>query len=259
MEMNLHGKVALITGGGRGLGRVIALTFAKAGADLVLISRSQEALEFVAAEAEKLGRKVLFQAGHATEEETVKKLVNNAIDKFGKIDVLVNNVGIAGPIAPITDISLAGWEETIAINLTSYFLFCKYVIPIMKKQQSGSIINISSLAGLKGHINRTPYCASKWAILGMNRAIAMEVGPDNIRSNVVCPGAVAGERFTGILHQRAKDHGVTFDEMVKITSKDTPLRRLIDPEEIAATVLFLASDAASGISGEEILVSGGRR
>lgn len=257
--MDLKGKVAIITGGGKGLGRVISLKFAQAGADLVLISRSKTELENVAAEAKKLGRKALVHVGDASLENVVRETVAAAVNHFGQVDILVNNAGIAGPIAPVDEIPLEGWDQALAVNLTSYFLFCKYVIPVMKKQGNGSVINISSLLGLRGFPERTSYCATKWGVIGMSRALAYEVGQHNIRVNVICPGAVEGERITAVIETRAAERGVSFAEMLDLTTRDTPLRRLVDPAEVAAAAVFLASDAASGISGEEILVSGGRR
>lgn len=258
--MNLQGKVALITGGGKGIGRVISQRLARAGADLVLVARTLEPLEEVAEEVRLLGRRAVVYAGDASNEEVAEEAVKKAIAELGKIDILVNNTGIEGPNAYLQDISLADWNESMAVNLNSAFLFCKKVIPYMKQNGSGSIINISSLAGTKGIKCRSPYCASKWAMIGMTRALAEELGPDNLRANIICPGAVRGERIERVMQKRAKDYGVSYEEIVKKTTLDnTPLGRFVDPGEIAATVLFLASDESSGITGEEIIVSGGRR
>lgn len=257
--MELNGKVALITGGGKGIGKAISRHFVNAGADLIIFARTREPLNDMAREAAALERKVLVAQGDGSVENDVKDAVKQGLDTFGKIDILVNNTGIEGPNAHITDISLKDWEQTMAVNLSSAFLFCKYVIPSMVQRESGCIINISSLAGTKGIIARSPYCASKWGIIGMSRAVAEEVGPDGIRVNVICPGAVAGERFDRVVKKRAHDYGVSFEEMIETTTKATPLRRYVTENEIAKTALFLASDAASGITGEEIVVSGGRR
>lgn len=258
--MDLRGKVAIVTGGGKGIGRVISRRFAQAGVNLVLVARTREPLLEMAEEAGQLGCKAIVISGDASHEDIAESAVEQAITAFGKIDILVNNTGIEGPNAYISDITLEDWNESMAVNLNSAFLFCKKVIPFMKKQQKGSIINISSLAGTKGIKCRSPYCASKWAIIGMTRAIAEESGPDNIRANIVCPGAVKGERMDRVLHKRAVDYGVSYEEIVRKTTIDnTPLQRFVEQEEIASTVLFLASDESSGITGEEIIVSGGRR
>jgi NAD(P)-dependent dehydrogenase (short-subunit alcohol dehydrogenase family) len=257
--MNLVGKVAIITGGGKGIGGVTSRRFLQAGADLVIVARTPEPLQAVAADGDKLGRKVIVCQGDASQEAVADQVVTAALREFGKIDILVNNTGIEGPNATLAEVSLEEWRHTFAVNLDSAFLFSKKVIPAMRKQRSGSIINIASLAGTKGIVCRSPYCASKWAMIGMSRAMAAELGPDNVRVNVIVPGGIAGERFERVLHKRAKDYGVTYEEMVAMTCKETPLRRLVTEDEIASMALYLASDEASGITGEEIMVTGGRR
>jgi len=257
--MDLQGKIALITGGGKGLGREISKCLAQKGANLVLVARDKDPLETIAEEVNLFGCKALVCPGDISQEIVVEKSVQKALDTFGKIDVLVNNTGIMGPNAPIKDINLKDWEQTISVNLTASYLYIKNVIPIMTKLKSGSIINISSLSGVKGVINRSPYCASKWAMIGMSKAVAQEVGPYNIRVNVVCPGAVEGERINQVINKRAEDNNVSYEEMIEKTIKDTPLRKMISPGEVASVVAFLASDHSSGITGEEIVVSAGRR
>ncbi|MGI6038237.1 MAG: SDR family NAD(P)-dependent oxidoreductase [Limnochordia bacterium] len=257
--MVLKDKVAIITGGGKGIGRAISRKFLDQGADLVLVARTQEAMEEVAREGAALGRQVLVVVGDASQEEVARRAVERAVAAFGKIDILVNNTGIEGPSAPITEIDLEEWDHGIKVNLNSAFLFCKHVIPIMKKAGQGCVINISSLSGTRGLRGRSNYCASKWGMIGLARAVAEEVGPDNIRVNTVCPGAVAGPRIDRVMEKRAKEFGLSVEEMVAKTLQDTPLRRMVTEEEIAEVACFLASDAASGITGEEIIVSGGRR
>lgn len=257
--MNLSGKVAIITGGGKGIGGVISRRFLKAGADIAIVARTLEPLELIAAEGKQLQRKVLVCQGDASSEEVAANVVRQAVETFGKIDILVNNTGIEGPNATVADVSLDEWRHTFAVNLDSAFLFCKKVVPVMKKQQAGSIVNIASLAATKGIICRSPYCASKWALLGLSRTLAAEVGPDNIRVNVIIPGMVAGERADRVIRKRAKDFGVSFEEMFDITCREAPLRRLVTQDEIASMALYLASDESGGITGEEIMVSCGRR
>jgi len=257
--MDLEGKVALITGGGKGLGREISKCLAQKGANLVLVARDKDLLEILAEEVKLFGGKALVCPGDISQEIVVEKSVQKALESFGKIDILVNNAGIMGPNDPIKDIILKDWERTMSVNLTSSFLYIKNVIPIMAKLKRGSIINISSLSGVKGVVNRSPYCASKWAMIGMSKAVAQEVGPYNIRVNVVCPGAVEGERINQVINKRAKDHNISYEEMIEKTIEDTPLRRMVSPGEVASVVAFLASDNSSGITGEEIVVSAGRR
>jgi NAD(P)-dependent dehydrogenase (short-subunit alcohol dehydrogenase family) len=257
--VNLAGKVAIITGGGKGIGGVISRRFLKAGADVVVVARTLEPLEAIAEEGRLLDRKVVICQGDASREDVAEDAVRSAVAAFGKIDILVNNTGIEGPNAQVVDVALEDWHHTFAVNLDSAFLFCKKVVPVMKQQQSGSIINLASLAGTKGIICRSPYCASKWAMIGLSRTLACEVGPENIRVNIIVPGMVAGERANKVIRKRAKDFGVTYEEMLDITCREAPLRRLVTQEEIASMAVYLASDEASGITGEEIMVSGGRR
>src|SRR5690554_3127167 len=175
--MNLNNKVALITGGGHGIGGAIARCFARAGADLILVARNRGPLEETAKEAESLGRKVLVITGDVSQESIVRDVVSRGLSKFGSIDILVNNAGIEGKIALITDITREEWDQALSVNLTSAFLFCKYVMPVMKKKKFGSIINISSIAGTKGFERRSPYCTSKWGMIGLSRVAAEEADP----------------------------------------------------------------------------------
>lgn len=257
--MELQNKVALITGGGKGIGRAVALRFGRAGADLVLTARTREPMEEVAAELAELGRTVLVVPGDAADEACAIEAVGAALARFGRLDILVNNVGIAGATAPVTEISREDWDRALAVNLTSAFLFCKHALPPMIERRSGCVVMISSLSGTRGQKNRTPYCATKWGMIGLARAVAEEAGPYNIRVNTICPGAVAGERFDAVLRRRAADNGCTVEEMLEKTLADTPLRRMVTEEEVAAAALFLAGDGAAGITGAEIIVSGGRR
>ena len=230
-----------------------------AGVDLVIAARTLQPMELVAEEGKRLGRRVLIFQGDVSQADVADRVVTGSLKEFGKLDILVNNTGIEGPNAPVTDVSLEDWRHTFAVNLDSAFLFCKKVVPIMKKQQSGSIINLASLAGTKGIICRSPYCASKWAMIGLSRTLACEVGSDNVRVNVIIPGMIAGERADNVIRKRAKDFGVTNEEMREILCQEAPLCRLVTQEEVASMAVYLASDEASGITGEEIMVSCGRR
>ena len=257
--MELADRVALVTGAGHGIGAAISRSLATSGADIVLVGRSIAPLDETARQLRSLGRRTLVVTGDVSIERTAVEALEGVMREFGRLDILVNNAGIEGPIADLCDITLEDWESCIAVNLRSVFLFCKHAIPAMKRGGAGSIVNISSLLGLKGLKRRTAYCSSKWAMRGLSRALADELGPDNIRVNTVCPGAVEGGRIERVLRERAHDHSMSYDEMRASIEAATPLRRLIAPDEIAEVVRFLCTDAASGITGEEVLVSGGRR
>src|ERR1700754_1047167 len=186
--MRLDGKVAVITGGGHGIGRAIALRFAAAGAGLVVSGTSQEALEQTASDLQARGCRATHVIADVADETAVEHLIARTLADFGRIDILVNNAGIAGPTAPITEVTREAWDQTMAINLTGAFLCAKYALPHMIEQQSGRIINITSIAGLQAYALRSPYCASKWAMIGFTQTLAEEVGRYNITANAIAPG-----------------------------------------------------------------------
>jgi NAD(P)-dependent dehydrogenase (short-subunit alcohol dehydrogenase family) len=163
--MKLDGKVAIITGGGRGIGRVIALRYAAEGASVVISGTSKEAVEQTARDIQESGARALAVIADVSDEEAVKQLIARTYETFGRIDILVNNAGVAGPTAPIVQVTREEWEQTMAINMTGAFLCAKYALPQMIEQQSGRIINITSIAGLRAYALRSPYCASKWAMI----------------------------------------------------------------------------------------------
>jgi NAD(P)-dependent dehydrogenase (short-subunit alcohol dehydrogenase family) len=255
--MELHDKIAVITGGGRGIGRAIALAYAREGADLVLASRSKEALEETRAMVEDLGRKALVVPTDIRQEESVRNLAEQALGQFGRIDILVNNSGIAGPTTPLWNISLADWEETFAVNVTGAYLCCRAFLPGMIEQRSGSIIMIASMTGKRPLYGRTPYSGTKLALVGIARTLAWEVGPYGIRVNVISPGAVEGERIKRVVRNQAAAQGISEDEALRHFTGNSPLGRLVPPGDIAAAAVFLASDRAASVTGEDLNVSAG--
>ncbi len=255
--MELENKIAVITGGGRGIGRAIALAYAKEGADLVLASRSQEALEETRTMVEELGRQALVVSTDIRREDSVRNLAEQALHHFGRVDVLVNNSGIAGPTTPLWDINLADWEETFAVNVTGAYLCCRAFLPGMIERHSGNIIMISSMTGKRPLYGRTPYAASKMALVGIARTLAWEVGKYGIRVNVISPGAVEGERIKQVVRNQAAAQGISEEEALKQFTSSSPLGRLVPPGNIAASAIFLASDKAASITGEDINVSAG--
>lgn len=253
----LKDKIAVITGGGRGIGRVIALAFAREGADLVLAARSAEPLEETRAEVAALGRKALVIPTDIRQEASVQSLAQQALAHFGHIDILVNNSGITGPTAPLWEVSLAGWEETLAVNTTGAFLCCRAFLPSMIERRSGSIIFISSMTGKRPLYGRTPYAASKLALVGLARTLAWEVGPYRIRVNVISPGGVEGERVERVIRSQAAVEGISLEESRRRFTASSPLGRLVPPVDIANAAVFLASDMAASITGEDLNVSAG--
>lgn len=240
--MKLQDQVAIITGGGRGLGRAIALTFAREGAKVVIASRTAAEVEHVALELRSLKKETLPIVADVAQEEQVHHLVQETLRSFGKIDILINNAAIRGPIAPLHEISFADWEKTIRINLSSAYLCIKEVLPIMIKRKKGKIINIATT--LTPRPNLTPYMVSKAALIHLTKQLSREYKEFNIQINAIHPGVMdtrlqeeirkAGTRAIGTdMFERLKEEGM-----------------LKPPDEPAKLVLFLASKAADGITGE---------
>ena len=253
----LKDKIVVVTGGGRGLGRVIALACAREGADLVLASRSVEALQETRTEVESLGREALVVPTDIRHEDSVRNLAEQALTRFGHIDILVNNTGITGPTAPLWEITPVEWEETFAVNVTGAYLCCRAFLPSMIERRSGSILFISSMTGKRPLFGRTPYAAGKIALVGLARTLAWETGPYGIRVNVVSPGPIEGERVERVIRNQAQAEGISEDEARRRFTSSSPLGRLVPPGDIADAVVFLASDKAASITGEDLNVSAG--
>ena len=257
--MRLDGKVAVITGGGRGIGRAIALRFAAAGASVVISGTSAEALEQTARELEAGGARAIRVIADVADETAVEQLIARTVEAFGRLDILVNNAGIAGPTAPVTEVKREDWERTLAVNLTGAFLCAKHALPHMIRQQSGRIINITSIAGLQAYALRSPYCASKWGMIGLTQTLAEEAGRYDITANAIAPGPVNGPRIETVIRNRAAQMNLTVEEVTRQYVEPTALKRMVEEDDIAALALFLAADEGRNITGETFNVSGGYR
>lgn len=246
--IDLKGRVALITGGSRGIGRATAILFAKANADVAITYRvNDESANQVVQQIKELGRDALAVKGDVGKSADVKRIVKEVLEHFGKIDILVNNAGI-WTYGAIGEMPEEVWDETMDVNLKGVFLFTNEVVPVMKKQRWGRIINISSTAGQRGEAFHSHYAASKGAIIAFTKSLAVELAKYNILVNCVAPGWVNTDMCAEVF----KDPN--FAEQVKST---IPLGRIPEPEEIAGPILFLASELANWITGATISVNGG--
>lgn len=244
-KYSLKNKVALVTGSGRNLGKAIALGLAEAGADVVVTSRTLVEVEKVSEDIIKMGKRSAAFKMDVTHFEQVQDVVNEIIKKFGRIDILVNNSAIRHN-KPVLELPVAEWREVIDTNLTGAFLCCKAVGPHMIKQRYGRIINIASRAGIRGRANASSYCASKGALIQLNKALALEWAPHNILVNAVAPGLIITDRTS---------------EMPKVTfekrTAGIPLHRAAQVAEIVPCVVYLASEACTYMTGETIIIDGG--
>jgi NAD(P)-dependent dehydrogenase (short-subunit alcohol dehydrogenase family) len=186
----------------------------------------------------------------------VDRLFDEALRELGGLDVLINNAGIAGPTGPVEDVTPDAWNHTIAVNLSGQFYCIRRAVPLLKQAGGGSIINISSAAGIMGYPLRTPYAASKWAVVGLTKSLAMELGPSGIRVNAICPGSIEGERMQQVIAAEAQVRGTDPVSLRKSYEKQNSLRTFIAPEDIANMILFTCSDAGAKISGQALSVDG---
>jgi NAD(P)-dependent dehydrogenase (short-subunit alcohol dehydrogenase family) len=247
----LHGKVALITGGAGGIGRATALLFAREGAAVGIVDLNQEAGEEVAREISTAGGRAIFERADVTRAADCRRVVERIIRAFGSIHILFNNAGVIRR-ASVLEISEEDWDAVIAVNVKSVFLMSREVIPVMTKVVRGSIINTASGWGLAGGPRAAAYCASKGAVVLLTKAMAIDHGRQNIRVNCICPG----DTDTAMLRSEARQLGETEDRFLAGSAK-RPLGRVGTPEEIAQAALYLASDAASFVTGAALVVDGG--
>ena len=250
--MTHDGQRVLVTAAATGIGRVTAAAFLAAGAKVFICDLDRSVVGIALKEQPGIAG----VAADVADEGDVGRLFERALDHLGGLDILVNNAGIAGPTANLEDISFADWRQCLAVNLDGAFLCSKSAIPHLKRNQAGSIVNMSSNAGLFGFPRRSPYAAAKWAIRGLTKTLAQELGPSGIRVNCICPGAVEGDRIDRVIAAEAlKTNRSPDDVRAQYTSRSS-LRSMIQPGDIAAMILFLTSPAGARISGQEIAIDG---
>lgn len=256
--MKLKDKVAIITGGGTGIGKAISLAFAKEGAKVVVAARTLPRLEETVKDIKAKGGKALAVQTDISDYEQVKRMVAKTIKELGRVDILVNNAA-RGTFnnADVPDMSLEEWRESLAINLTGAMHCCKEVLKDMIPRRSGSIINVSSVAGLSGVPRESPYAASKWGLIGFTETLAIEAGKHNIRVNCISPGATRTQEFEDWVKTSAKTFGISYDQVMTKLADNNALKRIAEPAEIAACIVFLASDDASAITGHNLVASCG--
>jgi NAD(P)-dependent dehydrogenase (short-subunit alcohol dehydrogenase family) len=252
MSGPLAGQRALVTAGASGIGRAIARRFAEAGARIFVCDIDAKAL--AAFRAELPGAHGIL--ADVADPAQVDRLFAAVETEFGGLDILVNNAGIAGPTRKVEDIAPEDWDRCVAINLNGMFYCTRKAVPLLKAAGGGSIVNLSSVAGRLGYPLRTPYAASKWAVVGFTKSLAMELGPDGIRVNCIQPGLVAGPRIDGVIQAKADAFDIGFDEMKERLLKTVSLRRMVTADDIAEMALFVCARAGASITGQALSVCG---
>jgi NAD(P)-dependent dehydrogenase (short-subunit alcohol dehydrogenase family) len=258
VEMLLQDRVAIVTGGGRGIGRAIALQFAAEGARVLVTARTGAEVEAVAGEIKAAGGQAAFVAGDVSRTTDCRKIVDGAREAFGAVHVLVNNAGIYGPVQPTEEISAEEWDEVMAVNLRGPFLLARLVLPEMYKQGSGAIINIVSIAAKAAFTMNGPYAASKAGLIGLTRTLAAEGGRKGVRVNAISPGPVPETKMSQELGAALANHfQMDPAAILESLNKSILQGRPQTADEIAAAAVFLASDQSSAITGQVLNVDGG--
>lgn len=236
----------LITAGGSGIGKEIARAFVDSGAKVCVCDIDEAALEAAAKDIPGL----ITTVCDVSKRKDIEHMVADSVHSLGGLDVLVNNAGISGPTAPVEEMDPDAWEKVMQVDLTSTFNVTRLAIPHLKKSNAGVIITMSSVAGRFGYANRSPYCTAKWGLIGFTKTLSIELGGYGIRANAILPGAVGGTRIEKVFEGRAQATHRPIEEVRKEAMAVQSIKRLVDPKDIAALAVFLASDAAKSISGQ---------
>ncbi|KCZ53236.1 hypothetical protein HY29_17305 [Hyphomonas beringensis] len=243
---------ALITGAASGIGKATAIRLAKDGWNVHICDVDKASVKSFREDVPN----VTAWMCDVSDPDQVKDVISGVMAQHGQLDVLINNAGIAGCTASIEDVPQDDWRQTIDVNINGAFYFLREAVPGMKQRRGGAIINIASTAALFGYPQRTAYAASKWAMIGMTKTLAMELGPFNIRVNAVCPGSVAGPRIDGVIERDAERRGISAAEVRRIYEGQVSMRKFVTVEDIAAMCAFLCSSDAALVSGQVIAVDG---
>ena len=254
--MRYQGKNVLITGAAAGLGQTMATAYAREGATIVIVDFA-DASETVAT-VQALGQRAVAFKADVRDQDAVQAAIGQAAAYFaGRIDVLINNAGFNGHYNLVENMPLAQWRETLDINLTGTMLVSQAVIPYMKASGGGAVGITASNVARRGLPYRADYVCSKWALLGLNQTLALELASDHIRVNAVCPGPIEGDRIEDVMVRQAQAEGKSLSEMRKTWEEAAPMKRFVTAEEVTAAMMFLTSDAASAMTGQALNVTGG--
>ncbi len=256
-ENGFAGSSAVVTGAGQGIGAAIAKGLAARGAHVFLSGRRAATLDAVREQIKADGGLADCCVGDVTNLAHLKELMALAAGSRGIIEILVNNAGIAGPTAPLVDVTPEDWDQTIAVNLTGVFLACKAALPYLARAEHGKIVTIGSVTGKQPLPNRTPYAAAKLGVVGLTRTLAHELGPSGISVNVISPWLVEGGRLEDVISSMSKERGLTPEQLRAEMTEGTAFKRTVSEDDVVETTLFLCSSAANNLTGQDINVSAG--
>ena len=252
MKISTDGLRVLITASASGIGFAVARAFQDTGARVYICDINEEQLDTCRESLPGVG----ISCADISKTDEVDSLFKDVLAHLGGLDVLVNNAGIAGPTARIEDVEPGDWDRTMAVNINGMFYCARRAVPLIKEAGGGSIVNMSSSAGIMGYPLRSPYAASKWAVIGLTKTMAMELGEYNIRVNAVCPNAVEGPRMDAVIAAEARAKGMTADEVYAGLVQGTSMRTFVTTEDVSNMILFLCSEAGKRISGQALSVDG---
>jgi NAD(P)-dependent dehydrogenase (short-subunit alcohol dehydrogenase family) len=242
----------LISAGASGIGRAIAENFLARGARVHVCDISKKNIQsFLQANP---GASATL--ADVSDDAQLEQVFADLLERHGGLDVLINNAGVSGPTAPVDEISLDQWQQTLGVCLNGAFFMTRRGVPFLRKSSAASIVNISSTSGLHGSPLRSAYAASKWALIGLTKTWAMDLGPAGIRVNAVCPGSVEGSRIDRVIEQEAANRGITPQEVRDTYLRQSSMRKFVSADDVAKKVVFLASDDAASVSGQAIAVDG---
>ena len=253
----MRSRVAVVTGANRGIGRAVAVALAADGFDVAVTARDPATLAETVVDIEKTGAMALPLACDVRDEESVAAAAAAAGAGLGPVHTVVANAGVAGPTAPMHELTLAQWRDCLATDLDGVFLTFRAFVPAVIQAGEGCLIAISSMTGKRPLHGRTPYAAAKMGVIGLVRTLALELGPHGVRVNAVCPGAVAGPRIEDVVRAQAAARGITEVEALAAFTGSSPLGRLVEAGEVARACAYLASDGAAAVTGEDLNVTAG--
>ena len=251
-DASLAGKRVLVTAGANGIGLAITRGFIQSGAKVLICDVDEKSLR----EAQANLPGVLTTVADVADEQSVERLFAQVDEQLGGLDVLINNAGIAGPTGTVENLNLSDWNRTLAVNITGQFLCARLAVPRLRKGKNASMINLSSAAGHLGFPGRSAYAASKWAVVGFTKSLALELGPEGIRVNAILPGAVDGPRIRAVIAAKAASLGKPVEEVARGYESQAAMGSMVSVEDIANMVLFATGDYARHVNGQELVVDG---